>query len=346
VGMSLTGTITIAYLTGVAIFLSRFLFLVLLLFRIISRSGVHLGHGLRIVNMSANCSPFSFLNMVFINEKDVPGSHLPAILAHEEVHIRQGHTLDLLFSELLSALFWFNPVIWLAGRELRAIHEYLADKGVLRRGFEQALYRNLILEGAIGIHVSGLGNNFNVSLLNKRLIMMTKSRTSKLMAGKYLIALPVVVLIAFFMSAKAEPLLLSASSSGLVEAADTLEKTVFKTNKKRYEEIFSEAEVMPQFSGGPEDIQHFFQENINYPEEAIKKRVTGTVFVTFIVNKDGTITNIKILKGIGAGCDEEVLRVVKMMPKWTPGKSKGEPVNVIFNIPVKFVLDKDKKTDK
>jgi TonB family protein len=284
--------------------------------------------------------------MVFINEKDVPGSHLPAILAHEEVHIRQGHTLDLLFSELLSALFWFNPVIWLAGRELRAIHEYLADKGVLRRGFEQALYRNLILEGAIGIHVSGLGNNFNVSLLNKRLIMMTKSRTSKLMAGKYLIALPVVVLIAFFMSAKAEPLLLSASSSGLVEAADTLEKTVFKTNKKRYEEIFSEAEVMPQFSGGPEDIQHFFQENINYPEEAIKKRVTGTVFVTFIVNKDGTITNIKILKGIGAGCDEEVLRVVKMMPKWTPGKSKGEPVNVIFNIPVKFVLDKDKKTDK
>jgi TonB family protein len=74
----------------------------------------------------------------------------------------------------------------------------------------------------------------------------------------------------------------------------------------------------------------------------MKKGVTGTVYITFIIEKDGTLTNAKVLRGIGSGCDEEALRVVNMMPKWNPGEQKGKPVAVQFNLPIKFKLDSDK----
>ena len=95
---------------------------------------------------------------------------------------------------------------------------------------------------------------------------------------------------------------------------------------------------MPQYIGGDKARIEFLKENIKYPLEALNKKIQGSVYVTFVINEDGSLSNIKILKGIGGGCDEEVLRVVKLMPNWKPGKQKGKPVMVQFNMPVKFTL--------
>jgi len=86
------------------------------------------------------------------------------------------------------------------------------------------------------------------------------------------------------------------------------------------------------------EIIKFIQENIKYPMEALQNGVQGTVYVTFVVEKDGSLSNIRILKGIGYGCDKEVLRITKLMPKWNLGKQKAEPVRVQFNLPVHFIL--------
>ncbi len=103
-------------------------------------------------------------------------------------------------------------------------------------------------------------------------------------------------------------------------------------------EIFQIVESMPDFPGGDEARQTFLRDNIKYPQIARESSISGTVYVTFVVEKDGRVTDIKILRGIGGGCDEEAVRVIKSMPRWNPGKQRGKPVRVQFNMPIKFSL--------
>lgn len=104
------------------------------------------------------------------------------------------------------------------------------------------------------------------------------------------------------------------------------------------QEIFTIVEEQPTFGAGEEGRQKFLGENIKYPDLARENGIQGIVYVTFVVEPDGSISNVQVLKGIGAGCDEEAMRVVKMMPKWTPGKQRGKNVRVKINMPIKFVI--------
>lgn len=111
------------------------------------------------------------------------------------------------------------------------------------------------------------------------------------------------------------------------------------TEKKVVEqEIFTVVEDQPSFPGGEAARMQYLQKNIEYPQMARESGIEGTVFVTFVVETDGTVTQVRILRGIGGGCDEEALRVVRNMPKWKPGKQRGRPVRVQFNMPIRFKL--------
>ncbi len=103
--------------------------------------------------------------------------------------------------------------------------------------------------------------------------------------------------------------------------------------------VFTITEQQPAFPGGMEALYAFMQKHLRYPEAAREAGIQGTVFVSFVVRYDGSITGIEILRGIGGGCDEEAMRVVAMMPAWEPGMQRGEAVSVQFNMPVRFVLD-------
>jgi periplasmic protein TonB len=103
-------------------------------------------------------------------------------------------------------------------------------------------------------------------------------------------------------------------------------------------EIFTVVEEQPGYPGGDEARIKYLQDNIKYPDEAKELGVQGKVFVTFVVEVDGSITDVRVLRGIGAGCDEEAIRVVRNMPRWIPGKQRGVPVRVQFNLPIKFTL--------
>jgi protein TonB len=103
-------------------------------------------------------------------------------------------------------------------------------------------------------------------------------------------------------------------------------------------QIFMVVESMPEFPGGEPNLYKFLAENIKYPQMAKESGIQGRVFVTFVVERDGSVTDVRVLRGIGGGCDEEAIRVVKSMPKWTPGKQRGKSVRVQYNLPVKFTL--------
>lgn len=103
-------------------------------------------------------------------------------------------------------------------------------------------------------------------------------------------------------------------------------------------EIFAIVETMPEFPGGKKALEKYFTDNLNYPEAARKTGITGSVMVNFVVETDGSLSNIKITKGIGYGCNEEVLRLIRQMPKWKPGQQKGKSVRVRMTMPVKFLI--------
>lgn len=104
------------------------------------------------------------------------------------------------------------------------------------------------------------------------------------------------------------------------------------------EEIFTIVEKMPVFPGGVEALFGYLANNIEYPDMAKDAKVEGKVYITFVVDKTGSVSAVKVLRGIGAGCDEEAIRVVKEMPKWDPGRQRGKAVKVQYNLPINFIL--------
>ena len=119
----------------------------------------------------------------------------------------------------------------------------------------------------------------------------------------------------------------------------TVNTTAGAQNKKTAnDKVYEKVEVMPEFPGGNQAMMDFVATNVKYPKEAMDKNISGRVMVQFVVEKDGSISDIKVAKGIGGGCDEEAVRVVKAMPKWKPGKEKGKPVRVGFMMPFAFKL--------
>lgn len=109
--------------------------------------------------------------------------------------------------------------------------------------------------------------------------------------------------------------------------------------------IYQIVEQMPKFPGGESALMEYVSKNVVYPEEAKEKEIQGRVFIGFVVEKDGSIGEVKVLRGIGGGCDEEAVRVIKGMPKWKPGMQKGKPVRVSYQIPIYFKLDTPQKTN-
>ena len=115
--------------------------------------------------------------------------------------------------------------------------------------------------------------------------------------------------------------------------------TTSTAQTKKNDMLFSVVEVMPQFPGGQIAMLKYIMENIKYPEQAMKKGIQGRVVVRFIVEKDGSISNVRPALSVHPLLDKEAVRVVKSMPKWSPGKQNGKPVRVRFNVPVMFKLN-------
>lgn len=338
--LSWFGIAGIIYLTGVCIFTLRFIVQIIQLFAIVKRNKITRQDGANLVFVDSGYSPFSFFNLIFIRKEYYIDGKLTPVIEHEKIHIHQYHTLDLILIEIAVILQWFNPFAWFLGRSVKSVHEFLADEGVLKLGFRKSDYQSLILNEAMGLQINNLTNNFNVSLLKNRIKMMTKTRSDSWSLAKVGFALPAILAIVFFFTAGSAklPAQDNPQKSTLKES-----KTVSQASEDPNDKVYEVVETMPSFPGGMDAMVQYLVTNIKYPENAKKDNITGTVFVTFIVEKDGSINKVKILQGIGAGCDEEAMRVVAAMPKWSPGLNKNKPVRVMFNLPIKFSLDEKPK---
>jgi TonB family protein len=332
----------VVYITGVVIFSLRLIIQLLQLAIVVYRNKITRHEGSKIVFVDRGYSPFSFFNLIFIRKEYYVDNKLTPVLAHEKIHINQYHTLDLILVEIAVILQWFNPFVWFLGRSMKSIHEFLADEGVLRKGFLKSEYQTLILNEAMGLQVNSLTNNFNVSLIKNRITMMTKARSASWTLAKVVIALPAFFAVLFLFTAGTVSNLTAQDTQQKPKPAET--QKVVTQEKPSEEPVFQVVETMPSFPGGQDAMTKYMMTTIKYPEEARTKGIQGTVYITYVVEKDGSVSNVKVLRGIGSGCDEEGVRVVSAMPKWNPGKQRGEFVRVQFNLPINFKLDS--KSDK
>ncbi len=332
------------YLTGVLINIVRILIQVFRMVVLAQRYGIRRQDGVNVVFTDKKVANYSFFNIVFLNKSEENEENIKRIITHEKAHINQKHFIDLIIIELMTTVFWFNPVVWFYRRSLIAVHEYLADEYVLSQGVEKASYQNLLISRSFGLPVYAFTNYFNQSLIKRRFIMMSKTKSGNRGLFKLLLALPLVFLIIFTISCsdttEKQPAHISEKAPPPPPPPDdnSIKKDSVTSN------IFNLVEEMPEFPGGDAERIKYLKNNLNYPEVARKNGIEGRVFVTFVVEKDGSLSNVKILRGIGGGCDEEAVRVIENMPKWKPGKQKGRNVRVQFNMPIVFKLNTANKS--
>ena len=450
---------------------------------------------IRVCVVDAPVAPFSWMQTIVLSRADWSAG-APSILAHEEAHVRRHHSYDIIVVEVLTALQWFNPVVWFLRQELRTLHEYEADTSVLSRGFDESQYIYLLMQKATGIQACTLANGINTHKTKKRILMMLKPKSKRSAWLKALYIVPVALGslamtartvvdyettaakksqlpmlrvfndstkgkcyqirhtpgVKFFFNGKNDeipdnrPIALEESKTTLQSngvAVDDLPlsqipvgmlkeihidevspdhfvanlvteekgKTIVVVDgdqvsqemvngiskedivnvdviynkelcrkydpeastvvmirtKQSDDPVFDICEQMPTFPGGDAKLMEFIARNIKYPKVATENGVQGRVVVRFIVEKDGTLSNAKVLehsKTSGANTvvvtaympdkehqdaeehkagvqalRDEAIRVVNAMPKWTPGKQNGKTVRCYFVIPVTYRLN-------
>ena len=451
-GIEWADVVVAAYVAGLALFgvatLFQFASLMVQLRRG-DRFADELGNTLLVRNESV--SPFSFMRFIIVGRADV-GER--SIIVHEQEHIRLRHSWDIILLRTVQTIQWFNPFVWLLGRDLQTIHEYEADKAVMERGVSINEYQQLLIKKAVGNRLQSFANNLNQSSLKKRFTMMYSKKSSKWATAKYLMVLPVLTATVAVM---ARPELATAVSTGIEQVAggkvskiipteqaktpetvvqelpvqsndtatvvsvesvgearkitlsdafdaskthvfingkevsaadfsaidpsmissmeiirdrkllsklgisdgkdaiqirtkDNSESAAAKKDKAAEacnpavvfdfndKDVFSVVEHMPEFPGGGMALMKFLADNVTYPKEAVEAKTEGRVLVGFTVNEDGTIADVAVKRGVSPAVDAEAVRVINLMPKWTPGQQNGKNVKVRYIVPVTFSL--------
>lgn len=308
---------------------------------------------MRLVLCGPDTSPFSFFRYVFVPGDMVGQDHFSGVMAHEQAHYQRGHSWDVLFMEWLRPLFWFHPAYYYLTQELRAQHEFEADMLACRR-VPMTDYQATLLGYTITGKLIPLTNPFNVSLIKKRIMMMNQ-KTKKPNAMLWLKTLLLIPALALAVAVQ------SCQDQTREEApAETTFTEVAVESDYHEDVIFTVVENPPAFPGGEEARVNFLQENLRYPAEARAAGAQGTVFVSFVVRSDGSIYNVRVLRGAGHNVevdfdgdeeelkalrqaydklDQEAARVISTMPAWEPGTQRGEAVSVQFNMPIRFALN-------
>ena len=345
---------------------------------------------------------FSFFNFLVISDYSMEESEREQIVFHELVHINQLHSLDVLLLELVSVVFWYNPVSWYFKKAQAENHEYIADQEV-EQEYGRSSYQELLVKMTID-RMSYVGNYFSKIETLKRINMMNEKRkkANKLRLGLAGLSLVLVMSIlacndeligtvdSAQMVLEAPPFIqeeiaqmkeanpgvdfiyleADAPANGMAVDFESLgfdpntvvleagfedrgkigfivtpnqdyKKLVDYRKSKVRDGIYDVTDEYPVPPGGMEELYMHIGKNMLYPTDARENGIQGRVFVEFVVDELGNITNIRVVKGIGHGCDEEAARVLQGLNGWTPGQVDGKSVSTRMILPITFKLSEE-----
>ncbi|SFG31360.1 M56 family metallopeptidase [Pontibacter chinhatensis] len=298
--------------------------------------------GIKVYHLNSPYPAFAFGKSIFLSQQQeqLHPQEREQVLAHELAHVKYGHTWDVILYELLSAILWFHPAVWLLKQELRDVHEYQADAAVVTRHQTQK-YTSLLSREALLSMGLPVGSYFTKPQVLKRLQML-QLQGHKPGWVRPLLAAPLLLALAFLLArqqATAENQSITADSGTSIDALPAVSISDFEATTPSGERPYTYVEQMPTFKGGDVEMMKFLGKNIRYPEAAQEAGVEGLVVLSFVVDRDGSLSNFQVVKSLGQGTDEEALRVVESMNgSWQPGRQNGVPVPVRYTLPVRFAI--------
>ncbi|WP_298237730.1 M56 family metallopeptidase [uncultured Algibacter sp.] len=336
---------------------------------------------LYIVSLFGSNTAFSFFNYIFLGD-NLKQEEKEAVLRHEKVHAKQRHTLDLLFFEFLRILFWFNPLVYMCQNRIMSLHEFIADEQAVKNQSKNQYYQNLLSQVFETKNISFINPFFKKSLIKKRIVMLQKSKSKQINLVKYSLLIPMVfgMLVYTSCSSQTNEKELSISNQieilksmikenkGVVSEADKAE--LFKLingkeigqwkvvegvlNPNANEVPFGVIDQVPLFPGcenSPADEQkkcmamnvskhvnsNFNVKLANELELSGRQRIN----VIFKIDIEGNIKDVRA-RAPHPQLENEAIRVIKTLPKFTPGEHKGKKVNVPYSLPIIFEIAEEK----
>lgn len=321
-------------------------------------------------------TPFSFFKNIRL------GSHLTdrdVIAAHEHVHAKQWHSADILLIEAVTIINWFNPVVYFYRFAIKHVHEFIADRQAVKSGANKADYALILLSQTFDTPAHRLVNPFfNHSLLKQRIMMLQKNQSGRVALIKYGLSAPLFILMlilssatvnnnktirlinaktedAFFTPISGNAELTGHYQNNMDVKHPSFEKYMRKngvslalkdTIPAKDDKVFTQVEHTPGFPGGINAFMKYLARNTHYPADSWKKGIQGRVIVSFVVEKDGSLSDIHIARGVAEDIDREALRVIKDSPHWTPGSQNGKLVRVAYSVPIAFTIQDQPKPNK
>lgn len=345
-------TLIIAYVTISIGMIMRISLQYITVVRIKQNSYTSYIRGITVYENRAIKSPFSFFKWIFINPHLHTEQELNEILIHEQTHSQQYHSIDTLLMELIFATSWWNPFVWIMRKEIGENLENIADKHVLNKGVSRKSYQYHLLKITNEQTAVQITNNFNVSQLKKRIIMMNQTETPKKRKLRFLFALPLMATIIFANSLLTACTNKQEQQNDQTEATATttaetatpsnpptvMEEKVTANEPTNTDKVFDTMDIQPKYPGGDKVLYRFLSNNIQYPVEAQEKNIQGSVVCQFVIEKNGSISDVKVVRSVHPLLDKEAVRVIKLMPKWTPGKQDGEVQRARYTLPISFKL--------
>ena len=332
------GILNIIYFLITVVLLLRFCFSLFKLKRVLDKYPSKKMDDILFVNTSENGTPFSFFNWLFWNENiSLNSSNGQKILKHELFHIQQKHSWDIIYLELLTIFCWINPFFHIIKKEIKVIHEFLADQYASNQQNKRE-YAELLLMQVLQTNQK-LVNPFFHNQIKRRIAMITKSTQPGYIFIRKIMVLPIIFIVISM-------IVINCTSKDAIENEEatkidipTHTNSSGQENKLKIEQASDE----PSFRGGQIQWRKYLQTqlNANIPVDNGAPEGTYKVEVQFDVDVDGFISNVKALTNHGFGMEEEVIELIKKGPKWIPAEKNGEKIKAIKKQPVTFVVSKD-----
>ena len=347
----------------VVLFFTRLTISLLYIVRLKKNHAAEKLDGILFMNTQEQGTPFSFFRWLFWNKKiNVESPAGQKIFRHELFHIQQNHTRDIIYLELLTSFFWVNPFFHLVKKETKAIHEFLADRFAAGNDNKWE-YAELLVMQTLQTR-QRLINPFFHNQIKRRIAMITDSSKTSYQYLRKVMVLPVtffmVTVIAINCTSKDVKDVIPENDDQTTEnlkqnpndvqagkiiksKVDSLHLQEIKEKLITDNKIFDKVEIEPAFPGGYPGWTSFLQKNLNSIVPVDKGAAEGkyTVVAQFVVDKNGKISDLKALTHLGYGMEEEVIRVMKSSPDWSPALQDGHPVKAYRRQPVTFVISSE-----
>ncbi|WP_340153309.1 M56 family metallopeptidase [uncultured Marivirga sp.] len=325
-------------LYGILVFISIFIFIIKFIksyhkFKLIQRTA-YFDYKQQIYWVSDEIPPFTFLNKTLLPKKLQTDDNKDVIIKHEEVHRKTLHFFDIIWVEVMSSLLIFNPLNQKIKKHIVENHEFLADEYACM-GVEKTSYAELLIQQTLKQNQFQFVSYFAKPTILNRLNMLTSNKKST--KKPFLVAF-LLILFSFIFSCDLNPeeeIILKPKNE------NTTTSNISSNDLIDENTIFNIVEKQAEPPGGIQDFYNHLSKDLEgkYPQQAIRMGIEGVVYLQFVIERDGSLSNIQPVKGIGAGCDELAVKLLKNQGNWVPGKQKGKTVRSRRVIPIRFVLN-------